>query len=545
MELVEIRDLDGPNVFLLRPAIKLELNLGRADLTRDRLSALRRRIEPLGITDESTAGGLEALGEVLSEVVRHVHRVNGLPEPELTWRELEEPGHAALAFAWGRRSFALAAARFAADLALGIELDVRERQIDLAHRLASTAPDEEPGYVRDDARAIPIVGITGTNGKTTTTRLCAHVLRSAGRRVGWTTTAGVYVDGEQVLEGDYTGPQGAHRVLAEPGIDVAVLETARGGILLRGLAYESNDVGVLLNVSGDHLGLLGVRTVEGLAEVKATVARVTRPEGFVVLNADDPLVRGVAGGLRARQLYFSSDPTNPTVRNHLATGGAALIAEGSSVLLHLDQIQTTLVHLGDVPITFGGRAPHMVENVLGAAGACLALGLTPQEVAAGLRSFRNTPDQNSGRLNVFDLDGVSVIVDYAHNEAGLEHLLKLGRTMVGENGRLVAVIGTAGDRTDESLRSIGRIAGSLADEVVIKETERYLRGRASAAEMTSLMAEGLALTGGGPAPVASTELGGLELALSGRRSGDVVALMCIEQLPDVLALLSSTGRIAS
>ena len=545
MELVEIRDLDGPNVFLLRPAIKVELKVGPRNLSRDALRALRRRIEPLGITDEVTTGGFGAIGETLAEVVRHVHRVNGEHEPELTWRELEEPGHVALAFAWSRRAFALEAGKLVADVALGVEMNLEERQAELSRLHGTRFSDDEPGYVRDADRNIPILGVTGTNGKTTTTRLCAHILRIAGRRVGWTTTAGVFIDGVQVLDGDYTGPQGAHRVLAEPGLDVAVLETARGGILLRGLAYESNDVAVLLNVSSDHLGLLGIRTVEGLAEVKSIVLRVTRAEGFAVLNADDPLVRGIAGGLRARLLYFSRDATNPTILNHVATGGAGLAVVGGSMVLHRDGRQTHIVQLGEVPMTFAGRAPHMVENALGAAAACLSLGVGEADVAAGLRSFRNTPEQNGGRLNVFDVDGVTVIVDYAHNEAGLEHLLRLGRAMVGDGGRLVAVIGTAGDRSDESLRTIGKIAGSLGDEVVIKETQRYLRGRATAAEMSKLMAAGVEIGGNAPWRVEATEIAGLESALNDRRRGDVVALMCIEQLAEVLGLLSSSGRLAS
>src|SRR5688500_7749288 len=185
MELVEIRDLDGPNVFLLRPAIKVALRVGRRNLSRDALRALRCRVEPIGIPDEITSGGFSALGETLAEVVRHVHRVNGEHEPELTWRELEEPGHAALAFAWGRRAFALAAGRFVADIALGVEMDLDERQAAMTQLLRATFSDDEPGYVRDAERRVPILGITGTNGKTTTTRLCAHLLRVAGRRVGW------------------------------------------------------------------------------------------------------------------------------------------------------------------------------------------------------------------------------------------------------------------------------------------------------------------------------------------------------------------------
>jgi cyanophycin synthetase len=546
MELVEIRDLDGPNVFLLKPAIKIELKVGRRDLTRESLADLRRRLEPLGITDESTAGGVGALGDALIEVVRHVHRVNGRPEPELTWRELEEPGHVALAFSWTRRDFGRKIAQFTVDLAMGEQID-HGAQLAAITRTVSAPPsmDDAPGYLRDADRNVPILGITGTNGKTTTTRLCAHILRLSGRRVGWTSTSGVYIDGEQVLEGDYTGPQGAHRVLAEPGLDVAVIESARGGILLRGLAYESNDAGVFLNVSGDHLGLLGVRSVEVLAQVKATVVRVTRPEGYAILNADDPLVRGVAGGLRSRIFYFSQDGENPAVLNHVAAAGSALVVADGVVVLHREGKRATVVELTEVPMTFGGRAAHMVENALGAVAACLALGLTAAEVANGLRSFRNSPEHNLGRLNVFDIDGVTVIVDYAHNEAGLEQLLRLGRTFVREGGTLVAVVGSAGDRQDESVRALGKIAATFGDEVVIRGTERYLRGRASAEELTTLIADGVASGGRVPVSIEPTELAGLEVALRGRRAGDVVALMCFEQQSAVLELLASRGVLRS
>jgi cyanophycin synthetase len=545
MELVEIRDLDGPNVFLLAPAIKIELRVGRRDLSREAVSRLRGRLDQFGVADESTAGGVGALGELLAEVVRHLHRANGAVEPDLTWRELETAGHVALAFTWERRRFAIEIARLAADLALGDVPDLAERTTTIA-RLAKErpVPGDQPEFVRDAQRTIPIIGVTGTNGKTTTTRLCAHVLRSTGRRVGWTTTAGVFIDGECVLAGDYTGPQGAHRVLGEPGLDAAILETARGGILLRGLAYESNDVGVFLNVSPDHLGLLGIHSVDGLAQVKATVVRVTKPGGRVVLNADDPLVRGVAGSARAPVLYVSRDPESPTIRNHVSAGGSALVVDRGAIVLVRDGARQRVIDLTDVPITFAGRATHMVENTLCAAAACLAFGLTEQQVAAGLASFRNSPELNRGRLNVFDVDGATVIVDYAHNEAGLEGLLNLARTLVRDDGRLVAVIGSAGDRTDDALRGLGRIAGEMSDEVVIKETQRYLRGRATATEMSRLMLDGVAATHG-TAHVEPTELDGLKAALVGRNPGDVVALMCIEQLDDVLAMLVERGRLVS
>jgi cyanophycin synthetase len=408
--------------------------------------------------------------------------------------------------------------------------------------LADDAPDDHPLLVRDADRRMPIIGVTGTNGKTTTTRLIAHILRQTGRRVGWSSTTGVYIEGEQVLEGDYSGPAGARRVLEEPGVDAAVLETARGGILLRGLAYESNDVGVLINVSGDHLGLQGVLTVEGLARVKAVVVRVTRAGGAAVLNADDPLVRGVAAGLRAEIVWISRDADNPTVLAHVQDGGRALVLRDGRFVALRGERETPIAAVADIPIAWGGLAEHMVENALCATAACLALGLAPAEVAQGLATFGADPADNPGRLHVYDVDGATVILDYAHNEVGLEHLLRLAAGFRGDGGRMVAIIGTAGDRTDEALRSLGRIAASGADRVIVKETRRYLRGRASPQEMTDLFVAGIEAAGGTDHTVAPDELAAFDQALEGTRPGDVVAMMCIEEGPALRERARQLGR---
>ena len=545
MRVVEVRDLDGPNVFLLQPAIKLELEAGRRDVSPAALAALDARLEPLGVSNEARPGGVNALGDLLVDALIALHRRVGAPEPDVTWKALETRGHIALAFGWSRRRFAREAAALVGALATGDDLDLSAGLARLrGHLTGDPPPDDRPEMILDADRTIPIVGITGTNGKTTTTRLTAHVLRQAGRKVGWASSTGVYIEGEQVLEGDLTGPSGARRVLAEPGIDVAVLETARGGILLRGLATESNDVSVLINVSGDHLNLHGVRTVEGLAEVKATVVRVTRAEGFAVLNADDPLVRGVAGSLRASPFWVSKEADNPTVTGHVAAGGRALFVRDGEVVYAHGGSEEPLVPIAEIPITFGGRAPHMVENALCAAGACLGLDLEPAAVRTGLASFRNTPDQNAGRLNVFDVRDTVVIVDYAHNEAGLASLLAFADAYRTEGGRLVTIIGTAGDRTDDALRELGRLAAAGSDRVIVKETTRYRRGR-DVEEMNRLFLDGIAAGGDTPHQVEPDELYALAAALSDARPGDVVAMMCIEQVADIQAKLAAEGTSIS
>jgi cyanophycin synthetase len=541
MRLIEIRDLDGPNIFLLEPAIKLELVLDDDDLTPDAIAALSSRMEPLAPSDDERAAGAEGLGDLLMAACAALHERAGVEFPEMRWVDMGTPGQWSLAFGWERRRFALALARLLGAAASGEEIDFPAAAARLPELLDGDHPDDRPGMIRDEQRTIPVIAVTGTNGKTTTTRLIAHILRGTGRKVGWTSTIGVFIEGENVLEGDYTGPAGAWRVLREPGLDVAVLETARGGILLRGMACQSNDISVMTNISGDHLGLHGIHTVEGLAEVKSVVLRTTRSSGWIVLNADDPLVRGQAAGLHASIIWVTQDAGNPTVVAHRHSGGRAVLTEEGMVMEARGEVTHGIARLEEIPITFGGLARHMIENVLCATGVTLAFGLTRNEIAAGLREFGTEAADNPGRLHVYDLDGATVILDYAHNEVGLTHLLRLARGYLGERGRLTTIVGTAGDRTDEALRALGRIAAEQSDHVVIKETQRYLRGRANVDEMTALYLEGVEAGGNPPHTVASDEPDSLEIALRNLQPGDVVAMMCIESGPESRARVEELG----
>jgi cyanophycin synthetase len=406
--------------------------------------------------------------------------------------------------------------------------------------------DDAPEMLPTAERSIPTIAITGTNGKTTTSRVISFVLRHTGRKVGTTSSAGVYIDTEQVIAGDYSGPSGAHRVFTEPGVQVAVLETARGGMLLRGLAFESSDVGVVTNVSADHLGLHGVYSVEKLAEVKSLVVKYVRPEGFAVLNADDQRVLAMREATPARPFLVTRKPVSSEVQSHIDGGGWALtVDESRNVIWWHDGEREVLMSLDDVPMTFAGRAPHMVENALCAAAALLGIGLAPEEVRSGLSAFRNTASDNRGRLNVYDYNGATILLDFAHNVAGLEQLIAFGKNFLGEGGQLVSVIGTAGDREDEVFEGLAKTAAEHSDMVILKDSHRYLRGR-EMGDMLALMRAGVESTGLDiPVLQADSEREASLLAFERTKPGDVVCLMCIEDYDYLIPWLDERATSVS
>lgn len=545
MEIIEIRDLDGPNLFLLQPAIKLEIAAGVDGPVAAEQATQAFLLNEPPLTPTVVPVSTYRLFSLLTETVNVIHDRIGEPRPDITTRLMESPGHVVIAFGWRHRTLGMGIARTAFDLVSGqpIDLDAALQSLETIAG-ASTDPDLEPELMRDSERRIPIVGITGTNGKTTTTRLLSSILMHSGKRVAWTSSAGVVVQGEVVLPGDYTGPAGAARVFEEPDLDVGVLETARGGILLRGLGYESNDVSIVTNVSADHLGLQGVHTVQELARVKMVVPAVTKPDGMVVLNACDDLVLAMRDEVRAPVFLISRVPDHPAVLAHREAGGWALWVDHGQVHFSHGGTDEVLTSLNEIPITFGGKALHMLENALCGAAGALALGLGVDQVAHGLASFRNEVGQNRGRLNVFDVNGVTVIVDFAHNTAGLKHLLNLGRAMVQENGRLLAVIGSAGDRPDDALKELGQIAATSADLVIGKDTVKYLRGRETG-EIPALITAGAREAGLADLEILPREFSAYRAALDRAAKGDAIAIMCIEDIDDILNDLAEIGTSVS
>jgi cyanophycin synthetase len=419
---------------------------------------------------------------------------------------------------------------------------------------ARTTP---PEWLRDADRRIPIVSVSGTNGKSTVTRLMTHILARAGKRVGTTTSDGVLVDERMVEPGDWTGPGGAHQVLARRDVEVAVLETARGGIVLRGVGYESNDASVLTNVSSDHLDLQGIHTLPELAEVKSTICRITKPDGWVVLNADDPLVAAVARRVKARVALFTlQGDASATVARHRRAGGRAYLERDGQIIEANGATETPIVEVARVPITIGGLARHNVANALAAAGGARGLGATIEQVRDGLTQFAPSAESSPGRLNLFRLGSKVVIVDFAHNEAGIGAVLDVAQGIAGgAAGRaapITAIIGTAGDRPDDTLRGIGRIAAERAQRVAIKQTLKYLRGRTAESVVGELM---VGVVAGGMSaadvPIYDSETVALKAELNGAAGAGanggrpdaarVIVLMCHEDRDGVFDLLRTLG----
>jgi cyanophycin synthetase len=320
---------------------------------------------------------------------------------------------------------------------------------------------------------VPIVSITGTNGKTTTTRLIAHIFKQTGQVVGYTTTDGIYIGENLVEAGDTTGPQSAQVILQDPTVEVAILETARGGMLRSGLAFKACDVGVVLNVAADHLGIGDIETVEDLAHLKSIVAETTRPSGYAVLNADDPLVAAMAQRVKGQVAYFSMDPHNELLRKHAQQGGLAAIYEHGYLSILKGDWLLRIEQAEKVPLTMGGLAPFQIANALAASLAAFAQGVSIEHIRHALHTFQSGAQQTPGRMNLFNLGRFHALVDYAHNPASYE---ALGGFVKNWPGRCIGVVGGPGDRRDEDFISLGKLAGQIFDEVIVKEDDDT-RGR--------------------------------------------------------------------
>jgi cyanophycin synthetase len=335
---------------------------------------------------------------------------------------------------------------------------------------------------------IPIFAITGTNGKTTTTRFIAHVLRGSGLTVGFTTTDGTYIQNNQIVAGDNTGPVSAQLVLKDPSVQVAVLETARGGIIRSGLGYDHCDVAVVTNIAADHLGLKDINTLEDLARVKAVVPRSVSRKGFAVLNAEDENVYRMRKMVDGSVVYFSMDENNENIRRHARRGGISCVYENGFITLLKGRWKVRVEKAINVPLTYGGRAEFMIQNVLAATLACFVHGVSLEDIRVGLTTFTPSTAQTPGRMNFVEIKDFTVLMDFAHNPAGLTGLQNFINKLPYE--KRTGVLSGVGDRRDEDLREMGRLCAETFDKLIIRRGD-YLRGRTQE-EVYTLLQNGIA-----------------------------------------------------
>jgi cyanophycin synthetase len=400
---------------------------------------------------------------------------------------------------------------------------------------------------------IPIVAVTGSNGKTTTVRMISHIMKGKGHKVGLTSTDGIYIDERLTQQVDASGPRSALKVLQNPRVDLAVFEVARGGILREGLGYGRNDVAVVLNVTGDHLGLGEIETMEQLAAVKQVIVEAVPRDGVAVLNADDPLVAGMRRACSGSVIFFSAQQDNELVERWVRRGGKAVVLEqepqGELMVIRDGSRRTMPIgHTHLFPATFDGRARMNIQNALAAAAAAHAVGAHLHDIRHGLRTFAPSFFQAPGRMNLVELAGVKVVIDYAHNAAGLRAVGDFVEQMTSAvrdhappgfaswtaNLR-VAVVATAGDRRDDDMRELGRVAARYFDDIIIREdvnTRGRERGETAAIVLEGVQAAQAEGARAGNVEIVTDEMTAVRRALDRSRPGDLV-LLCVDYASQV------------
>jgi cyanophycin synthetase len=389
-------------------------------------------------------------------------------------------------------------------------------------------------YPAGSPARIPIDTVTGTNGKTTFTRLTAHLLETARYEVGRTSTEGTWIGSRRILSGDCSGPRSAEALLLHPRVEAAVLETARGGILREGLAFDECAVGVVTNVTSDHLGLGGVSTLEELARVKQVVVEAVARDGTAVLNAEDRLVAEMAAACRGRTMYYARSARHPVLASHLAAGERGVSVEDGWIVLHDGASRTPVLELARVPLTAGGRIGFQVENALAATAAAWAVGVNPAILARGLSTFGESPLAVPGRFNRFDVNGVELVLDYAHNRAAMA---ALGEALhaLGER-RTFLVVGLPGDRRDEDLEATIQATCSFAHAWVLHDLADR-RGRAPNA-VPELLRRALPPEAAWQIAPSSREAADAAMKLA--RPGDRVVVIA-DEVDDLMAALPALG----
>ncbi|MEP0131405.1 MAG: cyanophycin synthetase [Eudoraea sp.] len=386
---------------------------------------------------------------------------------------------------------------------------------------------------KGDTGRIPIIAITGTNGKTTTSRLIAHIAKMNGQRVGYTTSDGVYIQNRMLMKGDCTGPASAEFVLKDPTVNFAVLECARGGLLRAGLGFKKCDVAIVTNVSADHLGLKGIHTIEQLARVKAVIPETVLPDGYAILNADDDLVYEMRRNINCNLALFSMDENNPRIQALQRIGGITAIYENGYVTLCRGEWKMRLMKAENIPLTYGGKALFMIQNILPAIIAANVQGISIEDTKAALETFIPSASSTPGRLNLFKFNNFDILLDYAHNPAGMRALQKFTDNL--EATVKVGIIAGIGDRREEDNNEMGTIAAEMFDEIIIRQ-DKNLRGK-SEKDLINMLDAGIKKQDPNKkTTIIPSEKEAITHAVAHAEKGSLIVL-CSDVVPDALDLV--------
>ena len=380
---------------------------------------------------------------------------------------------------------------------------------------------------------IPIIAISGTNGKTTTTRLMALIVKQMGYKVGFTTSDGVYIQNRMLDKGDCTGPSSAKFVLMDPTVDFAVLECARGGLLRAGLGFPQSDIGIITNIASDHLGMRDIDTIEDLARVKSVVVESVKKDGYAILNADDDHVYDMKRNVEAQLALFSMDEENPRIKSHLDDNGVAAVLENGYITIMRGHWKMRVEKAVNVPLTFGGKAIFNIQNILPAVLAAFLRGFKIEDIRVALETFIPSPTVTPGRMNIFQFKNFEVIVDYAHNPAGMRALGKYLERV--EATSKLGIVSAAGDRRDEDIVELGEVSAELFDEIIIR-VDKHLRGR-KAEDITGLIMEGInKVNPNVPTMVINPEKEALAHAIEHAKKGSIITI-CSDVVTEALDMV--------
>jgi cyanophycin synthetase len=492
MKIINIQALRGPNIWSIDHGNLIQMRVefeNSQNIAAENLVKLNKSLGNL--LNSSDWNGIEltkktdlTLVDFIVKLAMALQIISGYNVSFSLTSKKKEQGIWVLVFEYQNEE----AGEYAAELSVKIIQEVLAgRSYDLKKDLENLKDLQNLPQPKAITNTIPIIAVTGSNGKTTTTRLIAHIIKNHGYKVGYTTSNGIYINDTMISEGDTTGPISAKTILETPEVEYAVLETARGGILRSGLGFKQCDIAVVTNIQEDHLGISDIHTLDDLAHVKAVVVGAVKPKGYAVLNADNAYTVKIGKRAQCKVAYFSMDAQNSVVKELCERGGvAAVLEEGWITLLKVNS-KIKVQKVSEIPITFGGKISFMVQNVLAATLASYVSGFKIEEIAESLLTFIPSPEQTPGRLNIYSFKNFKVMVDFAHNLDAFKGIKEFLDT-VDSPQKIGIIIGT-GDRRDEDIRDFGRIAAQMFDHILINQ-DKFLRGR-KAEEIVDLLIEGI------------------------------------------------------